>query len=364
MSNATTRTVGVVGVMGVCAALAAAGEVYAQHRPGSLGELRWRLEEARGCHVVLDEGCVIERLEGPLLGRLRLPEGFGVEETIEAHELLGLAYIASGLEEDGRRVFERLLMLAPDYRLTRPDLPPEHSRLIESLADELRLRRQAQDFATNTAQSAAQIAISGGMQRVAAALFARWQARQFALQTKARATRQAPLMLSPPWGPLRGPFFSLGGGFQWLLGSDEPLWSYGWGLNSAVSLVYAPLFIRWSVLWFRHEALTSSDIESTPPTMSQIGATLHLGWYHGWKQLSWTLSGGLGIEAIYIDDFLSSVNPTFHARASALWWFIPTLAFELDLNQKWIFGPSPENAITTTSLSTTTALMLGLCYEF
>jgi hypothetical protein len=356
------RTLRVVGGVCLCVAWAWGVRAWGQH-PGGLEAFAQRLEVARRCHEVLDEGCVIDALEGPLLARDRLPEGLSDEDAIDAHELLGLAYLVAGFDAEGRRVFERLLRRHPSYRLTRPDLPPERSRLIEQLAEELRLRAKAQGFAADVKQNAGRIAVGEGMQRVAEALFARWQGRQFGLQTRARAARQAALMLSPPWGPLRGPLLTLSGGYQWLTGSDALFWEHGWGMQGSVALHYAPLWVRWSIAGYNHPSRLT-EAQEQPLALLQLGASVLVGWRYDWRMLSVEVGGGAGIEVMYVGERLERVAPTFFGAASGLWWMANPVAVELQVQSKWVFGASPEDAVTVTSLSSTVSLLLGLCVAF
>jgi hypothetical protein len=323
-----------------------------------------RLERARRCHRLLDEGCVIDLLEGPLLARDHLPLGLSDADAIDAYELLGLAFLAAGFDAEGRRVFERLLARHPMYRLARPDLPPERSRLIELLAEELRLRARAQGFAYHVRQQAGRMAVGEGMQKVAAALFARWQGRQFALMIRAKAGTQAPLMAAPPWGPLRGPVLSIAGGYQWLTGTDAALWGHGWGLQTSVALHYSPLWLRWTVSWLYHPSRLTQTVQQPPPALSQLGASLLVGWRRDWSRLSLEVGGGLGAEALYVGDLYVSAHPTFFGVVGGQWWLTRGVALDVQLQSKWVFGPAPAEAITVTSLSTTLSLLTGFCFAF
>ena len=334
----------------------------AQSIPGSREDLVERARVARDCYDLIDYRCVIDTLEGPLLVREELPSELPLQALVESFELLGMSYLMVGLDAEAERCFERLLDLDASYRLRRADASPEQIQFVQNVVDFERTSEIANVLAQRIrVRAAVCVAIPqsrASALRVVAALLALDVARSVIHHV----IGAIPTIDSPPWGPLDGPTFALGGLWRALFGSDTEVWGPGLGLQAEVGLRYRPFFARLRGTWSRHASTLEHPITLPTPALDVLGVGLFLGGGDKWERFSWGVGMELGGQYLSVTDRLRTLNPTVGLGGEVGLEVGAGFSVGVDFSAALTFGTSSTAATHSTAVSTTTTTVFSVGY--
>lgn len=277
--------------------------------PGTAEELRVELARAATCYELVDYRCVIGALEGPIRVRSELPQGLSGQEVRQGHELLALGYLAVGLEDEAAQVFVRLLALQPDYRLSRPEVAPEHVALVARLAEQVRLERWGREVAQAVLERAQFLASIPDLRATASGVAARMAAVEQAAAVFDRARSAAPLLANPPLGAAAGPILALSFAWRPMFADDARAFDHGFGIDGRLGMTFAPLYLGVVVDWIRHATIVENPVITPPAPLDVVAFGVELGVRIDTEWVGGTVGLEAGGQYLHVSSALSAFAP-------------------------------------------------------